>query len=225
MLSKVVMTDFDEDWKLQENLREERKQWRELEEQLEWERNQCQGGDTSENPFTPMFFQNLMQMTMQAVVSLMLIAPAASWPIHEHCCMPTLGTGGAPTTFTGAEEKALLMFFPHLERCFDKAGVVDDADKTTYVMEYVSDKIVDFVKNLDGYKTQNYDQLKTEMYAAWGNPQTGARYTYMWWPNKSSQWSDCIADEDEKGTSSAHRCFWDYRTATYCQWANDRNGR
>lgn len=170
-------TEPEDQWKFRQSLAEERRQHRELQTQLEWERSQQQGGDVPENPFTPMFFQNLLRTTVEAMVSSLPKTSSTVMTVPECRRMPTPGTAGAPTTFTGVEEKALLTFFPRLERCFEEAGIVSNAERAAPVAEYVSDKIVDFVKNLDGYKGRNYQQLKAEMYAAWGNPQMGARYT------------------------------------------------
>ncbi|KIM21641.1 hypothetical protein M408DRAFT_47387, partial [Serendipita vermifera MAFF 305830] len=90
--------------------------------------------------------------------------------------MPIVGTPGAPLMFTGTNGRALLSFFATLEKCFRAAGIHTGAEKVVLVPDYVQDRLREWVEGLGGYKKGDYEQLKTEIYSRFGNPQNQPRY-------------------------------------------------
>jgi hypothetical protein len=91
--------------------------------------------------------------------------------------MPTPGSAGAPTSFTGTDGRALLSFFKRLEVCFEDAGVTAAEAKVRYVPRYMVERLQDWVEGLDGFEDGNYDRLKEAILEQYGHPDQGPRYS------------------------------------------------
>ncbi|KAF7431059.1 hypothetical protein PC9H_006777 [Pleurotus ostreatus] len=76
--------------------------------------------------------------------------------------MPMLGERGAPPLFKGSHEK-VKSFLKKFNTLCARYSVTDSADKCERVLEYCSDKVVQLIEALPGYRSSEWDTLETEM--------------------------------------------------------------
>lgn len=77
----------------------------------------------------------------------------------SHTQMPARGARGAPS-FLPTEPEELPRYFQDLEDWFVKANKKEDNDKREYILRYIPAKTEEEWRNLDGFETKKYEELK-----------------------------------------------------------------
>lgn len=73
---------------------------------------------------------------------------------------------------------ALSRYLDTLDREFERAGIVNDADKSKWAIAYVPGNIALYWSSFPGLDTMTWDAFKTELRKAYPNAGIGHKYLY-----------------------------------------------